>query len=332
MFTPPIENRAFDEAGAVPSGGIASATLSHLRDPRTRRNLAIRQSIVTEIREQLLSESFQEFETPVLGERIDEYSSGIFRAESARGDELWLVQSPQLFKQTLIAAGYPRYLQFAHCFRDEAPEAGRYDRMREFVQVDIEMETADAAQVRRLVERLFKRICAAVGREVATPFPEIDAVTAVAEYGTDRPDLRSGPDDWSFVWVVDFPMAARDAGGTPRLERHPMAQPTEIPVDAAHACELRTRSYDLVLNGYEIGSGDLRIHDPRMQEAVLKAMDLPPEQFDVLLEVLASGCPPHGGVGIGLDRLTMALGGSFDIAEASAFPHWFGCVRPEERP
>ncbi|MER6632532.1 amino acid--tRNA ligase-related protein [Streptomyces sp. NPDC000987] len=311
---------------------LAAATLAHLRDPVVRANLALRRSIVREVRAQLEGEGFEEYETPVLGERINEYSAGLIRAQSAAGDEWWLTQSPQLFKQMLIASGRTRYLQFAHCFRDEPREPGRYDRMREFIQIDIEMVTDDPAEIRRLVERVMVRVCRAAGRAISTPFPEMDAATAVAHYGTDTPDLRTDPDEWSFVWITDFPLAEPDGSGRPRLVRHPMARPEQPPRDADHACSLRTYSYDLVLNGYEIGSGDLRIHDAAEQLAVLRAMDLPAEQYQVLLDVLADGCPPHGGVGLGLDRLAMALAGSRDIAQASAFPHWFGRVLPEEAP
>lgn len=309
---------------------LAAATLAHLRDPIVQANLALRRKIVREVRAQLESEGFEEYDTPVLGERINEYSAGLIRAQSAAGDEWWLAQSPQLFKQMLIASGITRYLQFAHCFRDEPREPGRYDRMREFIQIDIEMAADDPAEIRRMVERVMQRVCRAIGRPISTPFPEIDAATAMALHGTDRPDLRTDPDEWCFVWVTDFPLAEPDGSGLPQLVRHPMARPRETPRDADHASDLRTYSYDLVLNGYEIGSGDLRIHDPAEQLAVLRAMGLPAEQFQVLLDVLADGCPPHGGIGLGLDRLAMALAGSRDIAEASAFPHWFGRIHPEE--
>jgi aspartyl-tRNA synthetase len=309
---------------------LVTSALTHLRDERIKANLALRRMIVREVRAELSGEGFEEYDTPVLGERINEYAAGLFRAESAAGGEFWLAQSPQLFKQILIASGCARYLQFAHCFRDEPREAGRYDRMREFVQVDIELATDSPAVVRRLVERVVQRVCAAVGRHVAVPFPEIDARTAVRRYGTDAPDLRDDETDWSFVWVVGFPLAEPDATGLPRLLRHPMARPERTPVDGDDLCQITTYSYDLVFNGYEIGSGDLRIHDPAQQEAVLRAMGIPTDDFRVLLEVLASGCPPHGGIGIGLDRLAMALAGSRDIADACSFPHWFGCVRPED--
>jgi len=305
---------------------LAAAAISHLRDGAVKKNLLARQTLVRCIREQLLDQDFAEFESPVLSERIDEYVSGRIKAQTSYGDELWLVQSPQFFKQLLMAAGFPNYFQFAHCFRDEPKEPGRFDRLREFIQVDIEMATPDAAEIRRMVERIFQGVGRVFGRDVEIPFPEIKAREAVETHGTDRPDLRRTATDWSFVWVVDFPLAARDQDGVPRLTRHPMARPTRIPADIEDACDIHTLSFDLVFNGYEIASGALRIYDAQEQRAILETMGLPVEQFQILIKVLNSTCPPHGGIGMGLDRLAMVITGETDIARVSAFPDWFGCV------
>src|SRR4051812_5323437 len=97
----------------------AVAVLAHLARDNVRANLILRHRLKQAIREFLVVNDFIEFDTPVLGGRIDEYPAGHIKAELSDGRQLWLAQSPQLHKQMLIASGYERYMQFAHCFREE---------------------------------------------------------------------------------------------------------------------------------------------------------------------------------------------------------------------
>ncbi len=136
--------------------------------------------------------------------------------------------------------------------------------------------------------------------------------------------LEITKDGYQACWVVDFPMFEITADGNLAPEHHPFAQPQcsadeliENPRDAkAHA-------YDIVINGYEIGGGSLRNHDSSVQRAVFKALNMGQEaevKFKFLLEALDLGCPPHGGIALGLDRLVMILTGSESIRDVIAFP------------
>ncbi|MEU6190248.1 amino acid--tRNA ligase-related protein [Nocardia sp. NPDC047038] len=299
------------------------ADLAHLRSHRVRANLVIRDRIRRAARSALTEAGFLEVDTPVLGARIDEYAAGHLRAETASGHRLWLAQSPQLYKQALIAAGLERYFQFAHCFRDEHREPGRTDYLREFVQLDVEMRTDSSIEIMAVVEHLLRGVLSTLGIPIpSSPFPRVDAMTAMREYGTDRPDLRSEGEELSCLWVVDFPVA-RSNHGAVQLERHPMARPQSTSVTKENLTTLRSHSFDLVVNGYEIASGALRIHDPAAQSELLHAAGLDPAAFGDLLAILEN-CPPHGGFGLGLDRLTMQLLGVESIADATAFPNGFG--------
>lgn len=122
--------------------------LAHLRSPVIQRNLRLRHAVRRAASQYLDAAGFLELETPVLGPRVDEYPAGHVVAHLEDGTELWLAQSPQMLKQMFMASGYGRYFQFAHCFRDEPRSPGRHDHLREFVQLDLEMETDSAAEVR----------------------------------------------------------------------------------------------------------------------------------------------------------------------------------------
>lgn len=132
---------------------------------------------------------------------------------------------------------------------------------------------------------------------------------------------------WSFAWVVDFPMFEYDAKEKRlKAQHHPFTKPRlECLEDLQEKpLELGTYAYDLVLNGVELGSGSLRISDPHMQNAVFAAMGLEEEEikakFGFLVEAMDYGIPPHGGIGLGLDRTVMLMAGESSIRDVIAFP------------
>ncbi|GIW70927.1 MAG: aspartate--tRNA(Asp/Asn) ligase [Planctomycetota bacterium] len=129
------------------------------------------------------------------------------------------------------------------------------------------------------------------------------------------------------LWVVDFPYFEYDADtGAMIACRHPFTQPRREDVSYLDSDPLRvrTRAYDLVLNGIELGSGSIRNHDPELQRRVLQVLGYSEQEseqrFGFLLEALASGAPPHGGAALGLDRLCAVLLGLDNLREVVAFP------------
>jgi aspartyl-tRNA synthetase len=133
--------------------------------------------------------------------------------------------------------------------------------------------------------------------------------------------------DWSPLWVVDFPLFERDdKEGRWNALHHPFTAPDSADADALRKDpgKAGSRAYDMVLNGTEIGGGSIRIHDEQMQSAVFDVLGIDAEEaetkFGFLLKALKYGCPPHGGIAFGLDRLIMLMAGASSIRDVIAFP------------
>ncbi len=138
------------------------------------------------------------------------------------------------------------------------------------------------------------------------------------------PPVSEGPH--RYVWVVDFPMFEAGSDGTPHPAHHPftMPYPEDLPLLTTDPLRARSQAYDLVLNGWELGSGSVRIHHREIQEQVFAALGIGPEEaearFGFLLGAFRYGAPPHAGFAVGLDRLAAILAGEENIREVIAYP------------
>lgn len=310
-----------------------------LRSERMSKNLKNRHKVIKFIRDFLDKESFIEVETPMLTKSTPEGARDyLVPSRLYPGKFFALPQSPQQYKQLLIASGVEKYFQVARCMRDEDM---RGDRQPEFTQLDMEMAFVEEEDVLQLNERLLIDIVEKLYPEKRIqqiPFPRITYKEAMEKYGNDRPDIREDKEDknlLAFCWVVDFPFFEKtstsddpQAKGEWTFTHNPFSLSKPEDVEKLKNREdigsITAAQYDVALNGSEIGGGSIRAHNPEVLRSILGILGHSEEKieqnFGHMLKALGSGTPPHGGIAWGLDRLLTILEGEESIREVIAFP------------
>jgi len=310
-----------------------------LRRPRMARNIRLRSRVVNQIRTFLLDRDFVEIETPILTKTTPEGARDfLVPSRLQKGNFYALPQSPQQYKQLLMVAGMERYFQIARCFRDEDPRSDR--AYGEFTQLDLEMSFTSQEDILLLIEELFTGIVKKFFPEkhvTQTPWPRISHKDAMEKYGCDKPDMRKDKNDkneLAFSWTVDFPLfkaqskddfffGSGKAKFAPSHHMFTAPHPDDIPFLDSDPLRVRGLQHDLVLNGYEVGGGSIRIHQGDVQEKVFDLIGFSKEQkkqFAHMLTAFTYGVPPHGGIAPGIDRFLMVLLGEPSLREVMAFP------------
>ncbi len=424
-----------------------------LRRPDLQKNLLMRSKITKVTRDYFYENGFVEIETPMLMKSTPEGARDyLVPSRIHKGSFYALPQSPQIYKQLTMVAGFDRYMQIARCFRDEDLRA---DRQPEFTQIDLEMSFVDVEDVLSVgegfVKRLFKEV---LDVDVPMPLPRITYKDAMEKYGSDKPDTRYGmeivnltdvvkdcgfgvftnaiagggsvrainaknaysvltrkeidkltemvkgiggkgiafirigedstacsfskfmteeemnaiysamgaekgdviliiadtnnshvltqlgqlrttvakkldiiPDQFNFLWVVEFPFFEYDEEEKTWVAmHHPFTSPLDecLPYLESDKGNVRAKAYDLVLNGTELCSGSIRITNPELQDRIFALLGLSEEEahnkFGFLLDAFKYGAPPHGGLGLGLDRLVMLMLKKENLRDVIAFP------------
>ncbi len=388
--TPPFQ---LDDENLSETTRLTHRVLDLRRAPM-QHNLMLRYRVAMEVRRHLDALGFVDIETPMLTRSTPEGARDYLVPSRVHAGQFFaLPQSPQLFKQLLMAAGFDRYYQITKCFRDEDLRA---DRQPEFTQIDCETSFLSETEIRAIFEEMIRVVFRnAIGVELPAPFPTMPWAEAVSLYGSDKPDLRVA---LAFTELTDamkdvdfkvFSAAANSEGGRVVALRVPGGgeltrgeidaygqfvaiygakglawikvndaakgrEGLQSPIvknlhDGAIAAILgRTgarsgdlvffgedlmetdpgrclaKAYDMVLNGWEIGGGSVRIHREQVQRKVFRALEIGPEEarakFGFLLDALQYGAPPHGGIAFGLDRIVTMMAGAESIRDVIAFP------------
>ncbi|MBI2012011.1 aspartate--tRNA ligase [Candidatus Daviesbacteria bacterium] len=310
-----------------------------LRRPRMTKNLRIRSKVVNFIRNYLFNEDFVEIETPILTKTTPEGARDfIVPSRLQKGKFYALPQSPQQYKQLLMVSGFERYFQIARCFRDEDPRKDR--AYGEFTQLDLEMSFVTQEDILELTEKMFTQLVSELFPEkhiTKSPWPRLSHKEVIEKYGTDKPDLRvnkNDPNELAFSWTIDFPLFSEQSeedfyhgsGSAKYAPSHHMftsPHPDDLALLDTEPSKVRGLQHDLVLNGFEVGGGSIRIHQSEIQEKIFGLIGFSKEQkkqFSHMLTSFEYGVPPHGGIAPGIDRFLMALLGEPSVREVIAFP------------
>ncbi len=302
-----------------------------LRTPREQAVFRIQAAICRAFRDFLQSREFTEIHTPKVVHAGAEGGANIFRLDYF-GKKAFLAQSPQFYKQTMVGV-FERVYEVAPVFRAEKHATQRH--LNEYTSLDFEMGYIQSfTEVMEMEQGFLKHLMALLGREYAADLallgvelPQVEQIPAVRfdeikrlaaeRYGyqiRDPYDLepeeehaigRYAKEMWGsdFVFVTHYPSKKRPF--------YAMDDPEDPKF---------TLSFDLLFRGLEVTTGGQRVHDYAQQVAKMEARGMDPAEFESYLMIHKHGMPPHGGLGIGLERLTMQLCGLDNVRKACLFP------------
>jgi len=310
-----------------------------LRHARLSANIRLRANVIGFLRNYLTDQGFVEIQTPILSKSTPEGARDyLVPSRLHQGKFFALPQSPQQYKQLLMVAGFERYFQIAPCFRDEDARADRSPG--EFYQLDIEMSFVTQEDILQFTEKMFTTMVQKLFPDktiTQTPWPRLSHKEAMEKYSSDKPDLRkdkNNPNELAFAWTIDFPLFTEQKEGdffhgsgkakfAPSHHMFTSPHPEDVPLLDTEPTKVRGLQHDLVLNGFEVGGGSIRIHQSAVQEKIWDLIGFTAEQkkmFGHMIEAFGYGVPPHGGIAPGIERLCMVLAGEKNLREITAFP------------
>ena len=310
-----------------------------MRNPKERAIFKIQEGIARGFREFLLKNNFTEIRSPKINYAGAEGGTNVFKLDYF-GKEVYLAQSPQLYKQALVGV-YQRVFEVAPVFRAEHHDTSRH--LNEYTSMDFEMGFInDFTDIMNMETGALKYIMNLLKTEYAEEvellhanIPEIDEIPCIkfmdakeilmTKYKYKPSDMKDfDPEEEAllgkyaksefnsdFIFVTHYPSKKRPF--------YTMDDPNDPEY---------TLSFDLLFRGLEITSGGQRVHDYHAQVEKMIKCGMNPEEFETYLMIHKYGAPPHGGLGLGLERLTMHLLGFKNVREATMFPRDINRVSP----
>ena len=310
-----------------------------LRNPKERAVFKVQEGIARGFREYLFSQNFTEIRTPKINAQGAEGGANIFKLDYF-GKQVFLAQSPQFYKQMLVPV-YERVFEVGPVFRAEHHDTSRH--LNEYISMDFEMGFIDSFyDIMNMETGALKYIMALLRKDYAEEMallsvnlPEITEIPVVkfmdakeiitkkfkkkiTDYRDFEPEEEQILGKWAkqefgsdFLFVTHYPS-----------EKRPFYA-MDDPEDPNY-----TLSFDLLFRGIEITTGGQRIHDYNEQVAKMRARGMNPDDFESYLMAHKFGMPPHGGLGLGLERITMHLLGFKNVRSASMFPRDINRVTP----
>jgi nondiscriminating aspartyl-tRNA synthetase len=309
-----------------------------LRNPAILSIFRVQSTILRCFAEHLRAQGFTEIKTSKLIGTGTEGGTGLFAVEYF-DSKVYLTQSPQIYKQTLVAAGLERVFEIGPAYRAEKHDTPRH--INEFVSLDVEIAFIESEQDLMdlevgILSAIFHGIRETNPRELETwkaSVPDPEACATIPRVSHDEAKEIISRETGRKVYEISpegertlCDWAAKTAGieaafvyGYPRKSRPFYTYPAE---------NNRTKSFDLLFRGLEVTSGSIRINRYDMLLENLQTFDLNPEGLSDYLSIFKYGCPPHGGFAIGLERLTQKVLGLASVKEATLFPRDRKRTRP----
>ena len=299
-----------------------------LRKPNIQAIFKIRSAILKAGRDFFTENKFVEVHTPKIISASSEGGTALFKVKYFENDA-YLAQSPQLYKQMMMATGLDRVFEIAWYFRAEEHNTRRH--LNESTAFDVEMAFVESEEdvmnvLEGAVHAIWKYVAEncqaelkALGKEVkapALPFPRItydEALAMLKERGR------------GIAWGGDIGTEDEKLLGDIMKEKgQDFYFITKYPLEAkpfyAHPESDKARAFDLEYRGMELSSGAQRVHDPKLLEERIAAKGLNPKDFEAYLKAFKYGMPPHGGFGLGIERIVLEMLGLDNIRECILFP------------
>ncbi len=309
-----------------------------MRNPKERAIFKIQEGIQRGFREYLISQGFTEIHSPKINFAGAEGGTNVFKLDYF-GKTVYLAQSPQLYKQALVPV-FERVFEIAPVFRAEHHDTSRH--LNEYISMDFEMGFINSftdimnmeTGVLQYIMNLLKTEYAPEVELLRVDIPDVTTIPCIRfkdakelcvkklKHITDMKDFE--PEEEAFLgkW------AKQQYGSDFLFVTHYLSKKRPFyTMDDPEDPEV-TLSFDLLFRGIEITSGGQRIHDYNEQVEKMKRLGMNPEEFDTYLMLHKYGAPPHGGLGLGLERLTMHLLGFKNIRLATMFPRDINRVSP----